>query len=662
MGENVIKKRLLRMERSQKRAVQILSDFILICCSLTIAIWVQGGSGSQWAGYQWLYIATPLISIPVFVRVGMYRAVMRYFGNQALLTIVKAVSISAAIVWLLGNPFQTRWQPVAVQLILLIWMLNIVFIGGLRLMMRHYFMGDWYFGGEKGTLIGHYPGTRRPVAIYGAGAAGNQLLNALRMGRDMKPVAFIDDDPGIIGRVIGGLTVYSSKDIDRLVSETGAAQVLLAIPSASRSRRREILESLEAFSVHVRTVPGFMDLANGRVKVSDIQEVDVADLLGRDAVPADESLLSRCIEGRAVMVTGAGGSIGSELCRQILVLTPKTLVLFEHSEYNLYAIFEELRELAERHSLNVNIVPVLGSIRQYNRLNIALARWRVSTVYHAAAYKHVPLVEQNISEGILNNVVGTLNLARSAIANGVSDFVLVSTDKAVRPTNVMGATKRLAEMILQALSKESSLQSPDKPGASQINRTRFTMVRFGNVLGSSGSVIPRFREQILRGGPITVTHPKITRYFMTIPEAAQLVIQAGSMGHGGDVFLLDMGEPVRILELAKKMVHLSGVTVRDEDSPAGDIGIEFSGLRPGEKLYEELLIGVGSEATDHPMIMRANEEFLPWAELNPVIERLLAYVGDDDYAEVRKLLRDTVQGYVPEKEIVDLVYTQKSVS
>ncbi|MFT5033818.1 MAG: FlaA1/EpsC-like NDP-sugar epimerase, partial [Bacteroidia bacterium] len=487
-------------------------------------------------------------------------------------------------------------------------------------------------------------------------------LIALKMGRDMRPVAFIDDDKGIIGRVIAGVKVYSPENIESMMRETGASELLLAIPSASRSRKREILDYLQQFSLHVRSVPGFMDLASGRVEVSDIQEVDVADLLGRDAVPADDALLHRCIAGQVVMVTGAGGSIGGELCRQILALEPKTLVLYEHSEFNLYSIHSELSALADKKALSANIVPVLGSIRRYSRLNNVLAHWNVDTVYHAAAYKHVPIVEQNISEGIINNVVGTLNLARAAIENGVANFVLISTDKAVRPTNVMGATKRLAEMILQALSKVHSLESLSKQGAAQINRTRFTMVRFGNVLGSSGSVIPRFREQIRQGGPITVTHPNITRYFMTIPEAAQLVIQAGSMGRGGDVFLLDMGEPVRILDLAKKMVHLSGLSIKDQESPNGDISIEFTGLRPGEKLYEELLIGPSSTPTEHPMIMRANEEFMEWRDLQGVIDEILAAVDNYDYSVVRKLLRETVQGYVPEKDIVDLIYVQRLLS
>ena len=650
------------MQRSRKRILQVVSDIVLIGFSLTLALWVQSGSDMVLTNYKWLYLAAPVIFIPVFIRSGMYRAVMRYFGNEALLTIIKTVSVASAILWLVGSPLQSRWEVIPLPLIFMIWMFCILFIGGLRLLMRHYFMGDWYFGSENGSLLPHHVNDRQPVAIYGAGSAGNQLLIALRMGRDMRPVAFIDDDKGIIDRVIAGLKVYSPENIEKMIRETGTSEILLAVPSASRSRKREILDYLQPFSLHVRSVPGFMDLASGRVEVSDIQEVDVADLLGRDAVPADDALLHRCIAGGSVMVTGAGGSIGGELCRQILSLGPKTLVLYEHSEFNLYAIHEELRTLADKKSVNVNIVPVLGSIRRYSRLINVLSHWNITTVYHAAAYKHVPIVEQNISEGILNNVVGTMNLARAAVESGVANFVLISTDKAVRPTNVMGATKRLAEMILQALSKVQSLESLSKHGAAQINRTRFTMVRFGNVLGSSGSVIPRFREQILHGGPVTVTHPNITRYFMTIPEAAQLVIQAGSMGQGGDVFLLDMGEPVRILDLAKKMIHLSGLSIKDQETPHGDIAIEFSGLRPGEKLYEELLIGANSELTEHPMIMRANEEFLEWGVLQGVIDEILVAAENYDYSTVRKLLRETVQGYVPEKEIVDLIYMQRLLS
>lgn len=529
-------------------------------------------------------------------------------------------------------------------------------IGGLRLAMRQYFLGDWFTG------VQHVPFTSRDdgltkVAIYGAGSAGNQLVAALRMGRVMRPVAFIDDDRSIAGRVISGLQVFKPKHIEQMIDATGAQEILLAVPSANRGRRREILSYLERFPLHVRSVPGFMDLASGRVKVDDIQEVDIADLLGRDAVPAQEDLLERCIVGQSVMVTGAGGSIGSELCRQILALKPTTLLLYEHSEFNLYSILSELEYRVARESLPVKLLPMLGSVRNETKLLDVMKCWHIDTVYHAAAYKHVPIVEHNIAEGVLNNVIGTLNTAQAALQAGVANFVLISTDKAVRPTNVMGSTKRLAELALQALSREKApVMFGDRSGFSRVNKTRFTMVRFGNVLGSSGSVIPLFHKQIKSGGPLTVTHPKITRYFMTIPEAAQLVIQAGSMGLGGDVFVLDMGEPVKIVELAEKMIHLSGLSVRSDKNPHGDIAIEFTGLRPGEKLYEELLIGDNVVATQHPMIMSANEDFLSWDVLKGKLSELLAAVDVDDYSRVRQLLRDTVSGYSPDGEIVDLIY------
>jgi UDP-N-acetylglucosamine 4,6-dehydratase len=500
------------------------------------------------------------------------------------------------------------------------------------------------------------------VAIYGAGAAGNQLVAALRMGRAMRPVAFIDDDPNLYNRSIAGLHVYSAKHIEQMVEDTGAVEILLAIPSATRARRRQILEMLEHYPLHVRSVPGFMDLASGKVQVDDIQEVDIADLLGRDAVPPVQELLEKCIRSQAVMVTGAGGSIGSELCRQIIASQPAVLLLFEHSEYNLYSIHLELERRVEREAISTRLVPILGSIRNADRVLDVMRTWGVQTVYHAAAYKHVPMVEHNVAEGVLNNVVGTLNTAQAAVQAGVSNFVLISTDKAVRPTNVMGSTKRVAELILQALSREPA---PSLFGIANavhhVNKTRFTMVRFGNVLGSSGSVIPRFYQQIRAGGPVTVTHPKITRYFMTIPEAAQLVVQAGSMGQGGDVFVLDMGQPVRIAELAEKLIHLSGLSVRSERCTHGDIKIEYTGLRPGEKLYEELLIGDNVSPTEHPMIMRADEEHLDWDVLKDRLAKLLKAVESDDYPQVRQLLREVVSGYVPEGEIVDWIYQQRRV-
>ncbi|MDZ4017805.1 UDP-N-acetyl-alpha-D-glucosamine C6 dehydratase [Pseudomonas sichuanensis] len=584
---------------------------------------------------------------------------MRYFGNDALMVIFKAVGLSSLLLALVVYWYSNHATLVPRSIVFNYWWLSLVMLGGLRLVMRQYFMGDWFATAQHVPFTNRDDGLLR-VAVYGAGAAGNQLVAALRMGRSMRPVAFIDDDPGIADRVISGLPVFKSRNIQRMIDATGAQEILMALPSASRGRRREILTYLEGFPLHVRSVPGLMDLASGRVKVDDIQEVDIADLLGRDAVPPEAGLLQRCITDKVVMVTGAGGSIGSELCRQIMGLGPTTLLLFEHSEFNLYSILTELEQRCQRESLSVRLLPILGSVRDADKLLHIMQTWQVETVYHAAAYKHVPMVEHNIAEGVLNNVMGTLHAAQSAMQAGVANFVLISTDKAVRPTNVMGSSKRLAEMILQALSRESSpVLLGDNRNVSQINSTRFTMVRFGNVLGSSGSVIPLFRQQIKAGGPLTVTHPKITRYFMTIPEAAQLVIQAGSMGQGGDVFVLDMGEPVRIVELAEKMIHLSGLSVRSERNPAGDIAIEFTGLRPGEKLFEELLIGDNVEATRHPMIMSAHEDHLAWEALKERLGQLLAAVAADDYGRVRQLLRETVSGYAPDGEIVDWIYQQR---
>lgn len=653
---------LVRLPRRQKRLVQVGTDVLLVWLALWLAFFVRLGEAGfvePLGAHAWLFSLTPVFSIPIFIRFGMYRAVMRYFGNDALMAIVKAVTLSAlllslAVYWRTDAP-----KLIPRSMVFNYWWLSLVLIGGLRLVMRQYFMGDWFSADTLTKLKGRDAGLPK-VAVYGAGAAGNQLVAALRLGRAMRPVAFIDDDPNLYNRTIAGLRVYSPKHIQQMIDETGSDEILLAIPSASRARRREVLETLEPYPLHVRSVPGFMDLASGRVKVEDIQEVDIADLLGRDAVPPQQALFEQCIRGKVVMVTGAGGSIGSELCRQILSNKPRALLLFEHSEFNLYSIHIELERAIERASLPIKLVPILGSIRNAERLLDVMRTWQVETIYHAAAYKHVPMVEHNVAEGVLNNILGTMNTAQAAVQAGVANFVLISTDKAVRPTNVMGSTKRVAEMILQALSRETA---PVLFGAGDavhhVNKTRFTMVRFGNVLGSSGSVIPRFYQQIRSGGPVTVTHPKITRYFMTIPEAAQLVIQAGSMGQGGDVFVLDMGQPVRIAELAEKLIHLSGLSVRSEKSPHGDIAVEFTGLRPGEKLYEELLIGDNVSPTEHPMIMRADEEYFTWDVLRGALAKLLNAVEQDDYPQVRVLLREVVSGYVPEGEIVDLIYQQR---
>ncbi|WP_060845165.1 polysaccharide biosynthesis protein [Pseudomonas sp. St29] len=653
---------LLGLPRRKKRLIQVSTDVVVLWAALWLAFVVRLGIDEMvnpLIYHFWLFLAAPVVAIPLFVRFGMYRAVMRYFGNDALVAIVKAVTLSSLLLGILVYWYSNHQHVVPRSIIFNYWWLSMIMIGGLRLAMRQYFLGDWFSASRHVLFTNREDGLLR-VAVYGAGSAGNQLVAALRMGRVMRPVAFIDDDLSIADRVISGLQVYKPKSIQRMIDITGAQEILLAIPSASRGRRREILSFLEGFPLHVRSVPGFMDLASGRVKVDDIQEVDIADLLGRDAIPAQSELLERCVKDLSVLVTGAGGSIGSELCRQILSLQPIVLILFDHSEFNLYSILSELEQRVNRESLSVKILPILGSVRNSEKLLNIIKTWKVDTVYHAAAYKHVPLVEHNISEGIINNVVGTLNTAQAALEGGVANFVLISTDKAVRPTNVMGSTKRLAELTLQALSHERApVLFGDNFNLSKVNKTRFTMVRFGNVLGSSGSVIPLFHQQIKIGGPITVTHPKITRYFMTIPEAAQLVIQAGSMGLGGDVFVLDMGEPVKIVELAEKMVHLSGLSIRSEKNPHGDISIEFTGLRPGEKLYEELLIGDNVATTRHPMIMSATEDYIPWEMLKVKLSDLLAALESSDYVRVRQLLRDTVNGYSPDTEIVDWIYQQR---
>ncbi|WDH33709.1 polysaccharide biosynthesis protein [Pseudomonas chlororaphis] len=652
---------LLGLPRRQKRLIQVLADTLLVWLALWMAFVVRLGLDeviNPLFHHVWLFLCAPAIAIPLFVRFGMYRAVMRYLGNDALVAIIKAVTLSSLILGVVVYWYSNHQNVIPRSIIFNYWWLSLIMVGGLRLAMRQYFLGDWFSATQYVPFTNRDNGLTR-VAIYGAGAAGNQLVAALRMGRVMRPVAFIDDDSEITGRVISGLHVYKPKNIQRMIDATGAQEILLAIPSSNRGRRREILGFLESFPLHVRSVPGFMDLASGRVKVDDIQEVDIADLLGRDSVAAQGDLLEHCVKEQSVLVTGAGGSIGSELCRQILALKPTTLLLFEHGEFNLYSIFSELEQRVFRESLPIKLLPILGSVRDQDKLLDVMKTWRVDTVYHAAAYKHVPMVEHNIAEGVLNNVIGTLNTAQAALQAHVANFVLISTDKAVRPTNVMGSTKRLAELILQALSRENApVLFGDITNVSRANKTRFTMVRFGNVLGSSGSVIPLFHKQIKSGGPLTVTHPKITRYFMTIPEAAQLVIQAGSMGQGGDVFVLDMGKPVKIIELAEKMIHLSGLSVRSDKNPHGDISIEFTGLRPGEKLYEELLIGDNVVATQHPMIMSANEDYLSWDVLKAKLTELLIAVEEDDYSRVRQLLRETVSGYAPDGEIVDWIYQQ----
>ncbi|MDO7672742.1 MAG: polysaccharide biosynthesis protein, partial [OM182 bacterium] len=478
------------------------------------------------------------------------------------------------------------------------------------------------------------------VIIYGAGSSGMQLLAALQSGDQYLPVAFVDDGHKLLGSTVHGVRVYGPNSLYELVEAFSVRQILLAIPSATHAERKEILNKLEHLPVHVKTVPDLFDMVSGKVGVDEIRDIDIEDLLGRDIVPPDPELLGACIKSRSVLVTGAAGSIGSELCRQILAIGPSRLVLLDSFEYGLYELEQELLTKLELMRLesdagsSVELHAALGSVGNESFVRDVMQRYKIETVYHVAAYKQVPMVENNIVEGVRNNIFGTLATAQAAQANGVKDFVFISTDKAVRPTNYMGATKRFTEQVLQALAQRG-IETAEGVGGSDKAPTLFSMVRFGNVLGSSGSVVPLFRRQISMGGPVTVTHPEVTRYFMTVQEAAQLVIQAGSMATGGDVFVLDMHDPIRIVDLAKKMVHLMGYDVRDENSYRGDIAIEYTGLRPGEKLYEELLIGESVTGTDHPKIMRAEEETLSWQELKPLIDRLAQACESADSEEIR---------------------------
>ncbi|MCB5226051.1 polysaccharide biosynthesis protein [Alishewanella sp. 16-MA] len=585
---------LLALPRSAKRIISVAIDtFFLIFSVLFAFILTQDGDTLQLQKILLAFVVTLPITILVFTRLGLYRAVIRYVGQHALGAVLFGIVFSAV---LLAGLFALLGVHNRTSLVVVYGLVALVTSGGIRLGARMLFQPN-----------NNSHKTR--VLIYGAGSSGRQLAQALLNGEQYQPVMFVDDDTTLQRSTILGIPVSSPDGIANLVKQKNIGRLLLAMPSASRSRRREVLDRLGDLPIPVLSIPGMSDLVDGSMRIDELQDVKIEDLLGRDPVAPVKKLLHANIKGKVVMVTGAGGSIGSELCRQIIRGEPVTLVLFELSEYALYAIERELKLIIEADGLEVKIVPVMGSVQKQARLETVMRTFAVQTVYHAAAYKHVPLVEYNVVEGVYNNVFGTWFTAEAAIKAGVETFVLISTDKAVRPTNVMGASKRLAELVLQGLAQHQS-------------KTRFCMVRFGNVLGSSGSVVPLFREQIRKGGPITITHKDIIRYFMTIPEAAQLVVQAGAMGKGGDVFVLDMGEPVRIADLAVRMLHLMGLEVRDEQHPSGDIEILYTGLRPGEKLYEELLVGNNVRQTDHPRIMAADEVSLSWQEMLHLLSRL----------------------------------------
>ncbi|MBY3202291.1 polysaccharide biosynthesis protein [Rhizobium laguerreae] len=631
---------LLAMPRVAKRALALLLDSSFCVLTIWLAYCFRLNEWTVLTGVQWLPVFVSLcMALPIFIVMGMYRAIFRYANMAAFITVLKAIAIYGVAFMTIFTALSVPGVPRTVGILQPF--LLLIAIGLSRLSIR-YWLGDAYQRILHKNMLAK-------VLIYGAGTAGRQLAGALINSAELNVVGYLDDDPRLKGGVMGGLPIYDPSDLPVLAESLGVHNVLLALPSASRQRRNEILEHIRKARVNVRTLPDLTALAQGRIAVSDIRELEIEDLLGREAVAPRQELLDKSMRNKVVMVTGAGGSIGGELCRQILRTGPSSLILIDQNEFALYNIHAELQKLAElyKHE-NMQIVPILCSVRDQDRMEHVMQSWRPQTLYHAAAYKHVPLVEHNAVEGIKNNVMGTLVAARAANKCGVSNFVLISTDKAVRPTNVMGASKRLAEMILQALAAES---------ATDRIRTNFSMVRFGNVLGSSGSVVPLFRQQIKDGGPVTLTHPDITRYFMTISEASQLVIQAGAMAEGGDVFLLDMGEPVRIADLARKMVELSGLAVRDEDNPEGDIELSVTGLRPGEKLFEELLIGDNPETTEHPRIMKAREDFLSWPELSRRLNALNAALDRNDMIAARATLAELVSGYSSTGEVSDLAFT-----
>ncbi|WP_374028270.1 polysaccharide biosynthesis protein [Bdellovibrio bacteriovorus] len=611
--------RITLLPRKIKILIMLLSDAFLLPLALWSSVALRMGTlKPDVAEYSWLFFVVPFVTIPIFVRLGLYRSVIRFLNDKFIYTVFYGVSLSVLMLTLVV--VMGRASALPRSSVLIYWVIAFSYIAFSRFFARGVMLS-----------FGRNSDRRQAVAIYGAGQAGLQTALALLSGTEFRPTVFFDDNVELQGTNVAGIRVYDPNDAIDVMRRKDCRQLLLAMPSASRSRRRAIIKHFENEGIVMKTLPGLGALVNGVVRVEDIREVGVEDLLGRDPVPPFEDLIKSCIRDKVVMVTGAGGSIGSELCRQIIMNSPKKLIMYEQAEYALYKVEQDIL----KHRVHFEVVPILGDVLDSEHLEKVMQQYDVQTIYHAAAYKHVPLVESNVIAGIMNNVFGTLSASEAAIKSKVETFVLISTDKAVRPTNVMGASKRLAELVLQGLSQDRS------------HVTRFCMVRFGNVLGSSGSVVPLFREQIRLGGPITVTHPDITRYFMTIPEAAQLVLQAGAMGKGGDVFVLDMGEAVKIVDLAKKMIALSGLEVRDAETGLGDIAIEFTGLRPGEKLFEELLIGENVSWTAHPRIMTAQESCLQREELLAKLNELYACCQRYDDLNAKDCLKQLVKEYAP---------------
>ncbi|MCH8544681.1 MAG: polysaccharide biosynthesis protein [Alcanivorax sp.] len=610
---------LVGLPRTAKQWLMIVADLLAFPLIFIAAYAVRVGDITPTIAQPWLILMAPLLTVPFLYTAGLYRAMVRYLGGEAAIAIFTGMTMAMVVLAAGGSMVGMDGTPRSVFIIY--WALGMLYLGASRFLVRRYLF--WAL---------HRRQRQERVAIFGAGDSGIQLAMALSSGQQYQTVAFVDDLRGYQGSIIQGMPILSRQGLQRYVEQGRIDTVLLAMPSASRSQRLRVITFLEKLPVKVKSVPALHDIVSGKARLEQIRDVAIEDLLGRDPVPPQGNLLDACIAGKNVLVTGAGGSIGSELCRQIASLGARRLVLVEHNEFGLYSMEKELLELTAE--IDIEIVPVLGSVVSRGLLETVCRRYGVHTVYHAAAYKHVPIVEMNPFSGVRNNIIGTFAAAEAAEASGVERFILVSTDKAVRPTNVMGATKRFAELVLQGMAARGS-------------NTVFSMVRFGNVLGSSGSVVPLFREQITQGGPVTVTHPDVTRYFMTIPEASQLVIQAGSMAEGGEVFVLDMGEPVRIFDLATAMVHLMGYSVRDEKNPQGDIEVEYSGLRPGEKLYEELLFGEDGVGTRHPMIMQAREEALPWQDIEDALDAYREALETGDEKALVVLLRRYVKGYAP---------------
>jgi FlaA1/EpsC-like NDP-sugar epimerase len=625
---------VLKLSRPAKRLIMLGADAVMLPIALWSALVLKFDRLIDPAQVGSLLACAVATGLLAFLMFGFYRAVIRFMGMKAIGRMITGVTLSVVGLALCERIGLTSAVPYSVLTIY--WALALLYVGGSRFLVRYFYL---YSSKQRSA---------KRVAIYGAGEAGARLSAVLMGGPDFEPVVFVDDRNALQGSQINGLGVYAPEDLPHLVVTRKIDRVLLAMPSASHRRRREVLAGLEPLSVHVQSLPDLADIISGKARIDELREVDVCDLLGRDPVPPNPQLFASCISRKSVMVTGAGGSIGSELCRQILRVSPTRLVLFEMSELALYNIERELQEIAVHEQLDVEIVPLLGNANESERVREVLLAYGVQTVYHAAAYKHVPIVEHNVIRGIHNNVICTWNAAQAALETGVETFVLISTDKAVNPTNVMGATKRLAELVLQGLQERTTT-------------TRFCMVRFGNVLGSSGSVVPLFQEQIRRGGPVTVTHPQVIRYFMTIPEAAQLVIQAGSMATGGDVFVLDMGRPVRIDDLARRMINLMGLSVRDPSNPEGDIEITYTGLRSAEKLFEELLIGNNITKTDHPMIMRAMEHSIPWVRMQQILDSLVSALHSSDCVRSLAILGDSVAEYRPTDDIRDYVWSRNAV-